>query len=271
MEDPERQDEAAVAAEVLGRPEGVVAVADAAEPGAHRARRPRRRGRTTGLVAAAAVLGVVAGGCTGYLIQADRKPTALPPLSQPVVHQAKGEVEALSAAQDSRVRTDGDLRKLLLARPKGARGGFLPVDADGWLDQASYADSFDKPSTEFTYLTDNEFRRAAGTSWRVGDTYEVEVTLVQFRQQRALGASKASDGAQYWAEKAPNHSWPIPGTGDGMVYVHDTPEREAGVSLYTAEAQAWRGDIAVQIWVHDTRPVTKGTIMDLAERQVKKL
>ncbi|MFI5798411.1 hypothetical protein [Streptomyces sp. NPDC051677] len=56
------------------------------------------------MIAGAAVLGIVAGACTGYLIQADRAPTALPPLSQPVVGQAKGEVEPLSAAQDRRRR-----------------------------------------------------------------------------------------------------------------------------------------------------------------------
>ncbi|MGJ3560129.1 hypothetical protein ACR6C2_22135 [Streptomyces sp. INA 01156] len=87
--------------------------------------RPRPRGRTTLLIAAAAVLGVVAGTCTGYLVQAGREPTALPSLSQPVLTQKKQkegqEPAPLSAAQDRRVKTDGDLRKLLLKKPRGAR------------------------------------------------------------------------------------------------------------------------------------------------------
>lgn len=52
--------------------------------------RVRRRGRTALLIATAAVLGLVGGACAGYLIQADREPTKLPSLSQPVVAQAKG-------------------------------------------------------------------------------------------------------------------------------------------------------------------------------------
>lgn len=41
--------------------------------------------------------------------------------------------------------------------------------------------------------------------------------------------------------------------------------------MYTAEAHAWRGDIAMQIFVNDSRPITKAKIMDLAERQMERL
>ena len=64
--------------------------------------RPRRRGRTTLLIACAALLGAVAGVCTGYVVQADREPTALPPLSLTTVAQAKGEGPEVGAP---RVRT----------------------------------------------------------------------------------------------------------------------------------------------------------------------
>ena len=50
--------------------------------------RARRRGRTALLIAGAVVLGLVAGTCTGYLVQADREPTKLPPLSQPTLKQS---------------------------------------------------------------------------------------------------------------------------------------------------------------------------------------
>ncbi|MFE9612874.1 hypothetical protein [Streptomyces sp. NPDC006012] len=235
--------------------------------------RPRRRGRTAALIAAAAVLGVVAGTCTGYLIQADRKPTRLPSLSQPVVKQAKGEVEPLSAAQDRRVKTDGDLRKLLLSRPAGTNDGFLEGVDDGWLDQAAYSNWYTYPAGQFEYLTENQFRRAVGTSWRVGDTYEVEIVLAQYRQDHDLAASDATHEDRYWAEKkAGTHSWPVPGTGYGQVYVHDKPYRESGyVPVYSAEAHAWRGDISVEIFVYDAKPVSKKMIMDLAERQMRKL
>ncbi|MFF3759177.1 hypothetical protein [Streptomyces sp. NPDC002185] len=39
--------------------------------------------RTVGLLAVAAVLGLVGGTAVGYGIHADREPTALPPLNQP--------------------------------------------------------------------------------------------------------------------------------------------------------------------------------------------
>ncbi|WP_442738151.1 hypothetical protein ACQUSN_12805 [Streptomyces pseudogriseolus] len=84
--------------------------------------RRRRGGRTVTLIGAALVLGLVAGTCTGYLVQAGRAPTPLPPLSQPVLAQARGEGPApLPAAQDRRVRTDGDLRELLLKKPRAAK------------------------------------------------------------------------------------------------------------------------------------------------------
>ncbi|WP_254388872.1 hypothetical protein [Streptomyces sp. AC550_RSS872] len=235
--------------------------------------RPRRRGRTAALLIAGAVLGLVAGTCTGYLVQADRRPTKLPPLSQPVVERAKGVAEPLSAAEDRRVRTDGDLRELLLQRPKGARDTVITAGTDGWLDLADYADGYEEPGEMFGDLVSDEFRRAAVTGWRVGTTYNVEIQLAQFRQEQALAAGGHAEGAYYWAEEEPDtRSWPIPGTGDGMAYVHDTPERDAGyLPLYSAEAHAWRGDIAMHIWVYDTKPISKEKIMDLAERQMGRL
>ncbi|MER5911834.1 hypothetical protein ABT124_15315 [Streptomyces sp. NPDC001982] len=236
--------------------------------------RPRRRGRTALLLATAAVLGLVAGTCTGYLIQADRKPTALPPLSQPTLTQAKGKgPEPLSAAQDRRVKMNGDLRKLLLTRPKGAKAGLFPVADDGWLDLAGYADQYERPGTTFTNLAADEFRRAAATTWLEGEDHNVEIYLVQFVQESKPAASEWTENGYYWAEdEGDTRSWPLPGTGDGMVYVHDSPDREPGYfPLYRAEAHAWRGDVSMEIWITDTKPIPKAKIMDLAERQMGKL
>ncbi|MFC5217944.1 hypothetical protein [Streptomyces coerulescens] len=235
--------------------------------------RPRRRGRTALLLAAAAVLGLVGGTCGGYLVQADRAPTKLPPLSQPVVKQAEGEAEPLSAAVDRRLRTDGDLRKLLLPRPKGTRDAVFEVGSDGWMDLADLAGTYEDPNEVFGNLISDEFRRGAVANWRTGSTYSVAIHLVQFRQEQTLAASAHADSGHYWAENEPDtRSWAIPGTGDGMAYVHGSPEREAGfLPVYTAEAHAWRGDIAMDIWVFDTKPISKEKIMDLAERQVGRL
>ncbi|MEU9452267.1 hypothetical protein [Streptomyces sp. NPDC048277] len=220
------------------------------------------------------MLGVVAGACVGYLIQADREPTALPPLSQPSIAQAKGAgPEPLSAAQDRQVKAEGDLRKLLLKKPRGGRAGLYTAGSDGWMSLADYAETYDKPASGFADLVAGEFRRAAVTNWREGGTYSVEVRLIQYRQEETRGAADAADGGYYWAdEDADTDSWPIPGTGDGMAYVHNKPDSKPGyVDLYSAEAHAWRGDIAMEIWVYDTKPVPKAKIMDLAKRQMERL
>ncbi|WP_328845345.1 hypothetical protein [Streptomyces sp. NBC_00258] len=239
------------------------------------AARVRRHGRTTLLIATAAVLGMVAGTCVGYLIQADREPTELPSLSQPVVAQAKGEgPDPLSAAQDRKVKTDGDLRKLLIERPKGARDGvYATGDQGGWMSLAEYASGFTRPTSAFRNLIGDEFRRAAVTSWRVGSTRSIEIRLVQYRQEEDTAAGSRAESQRSWTEEnSTTRSWPIPGTGDGMAYVHTEPARNEGrLPVYSAEAHAWRGDVVMEVWVSDTKPIPKETITDLAERQMGRL
>ncbi|MEV0977034.1 hypothetical protein [Streptomyces sp. NPDC049915] len=226
----------------------------------------RRRGRTALLITGAVALGLIAGTCVGYLIQADREPTALPSLSQPVLRQAAGPAPTpLSAAQDRKVKTDGDLRKLLLTKPSGAKD---PGTGDGWDDLAGYAEGFGKPGVAFDNLAGEEYRRAAAAHWRVGSTYFVDIRLVQFRQEETVGAVQNTDNNQYWAAKEEGtDSWPLPGTGWGKAYVH----HRADNGVYSAEAHAWRGDISMEIWVYDAKPVTKSKIMQLAERQLERL
>jgi hypothetical protein len=249
-------------------------VAEPVDPdGVPAPRRARRRGRTTLIVATAAVLGLVAGTCAGYLVQADRDPTKLPSLSQSTVAQAKGEgPEPLSVAQDHRRKSDGDLRKLLLARPKGAKEGDW-AGHDGWMDLAIYSDTYEKPARAFTALMTDQFRRAAATAWEQGSAYSVEIRLVQYRQEEDLNAAGAAGNGQFWAEKkGGNRSWSIPGTGDGLAYVFSRPETKPGyLPMYSARAHAWRGDIAMEIWITDTKPIPKEKIMDLATRQMGRL
>ncbi|MGW0879710.1 hypothetical protein [Streptomyces sp. NPDC002671] len=233
----------------------------------------RRRGRTAWLVAGAAVLGLVAGTCAGYLVQADREPTALPPLSQPTLPQAKGKGPApLAAAQDRKVKMDGDLRKLLLKKPSGARKGRFDESNDGRLSLAGYAEEFGRPSGAFRELVATEFRRGAVVDWRESDTRYVEIRLIQYRQEETRGAAQAVDTNNNWAEEeGDTRSWPIPGTGDGMAYVHKRSTTVSGVSFYLAEAHAWRGDVAMEIWIFDNKPIPSGKIRDLAKRQMERL
>ncbi|MEU5087495.1 hypothetical protein [Streptomyces sp. NPDC021356] len=234
---------------------------------------PRRFRRTALLVAAAAVLGVVAGTCTGYVVQAGREPTSLPPLSQPVVEQAKGEAEPLPAAQDRRVKRDGDLRKLLVDRPKGARDDPYGANGDGWMSLTEYAHEFTKPDKAFGNDLSDDFRRAVGTRWETGGTHEVEIRLAQYRQEEELTAAGQADGAMYWAEReVRGHRWPIPGTGSGMAYTATEPDRKPGyLPVYQARAHAWRGDVVMEIYIYDTKPITKKEIMSLAQRQMGRL
>ncbi|MET7478578.1 hypothetical protein ABZT17_30020 [Streptomyces sp. NPDC005648] len=253
--------------EVTDKPVAEVAPDTSVTPGR------RRRGRTALLIAGAAVLGVVAGTCTGYLIQADREPTRLPSLSQPALAQTKGRgPEPLSAAQDRQVRVDGDLRKLLVRKPSGTKKADW-LSEDGWMDLAEYAKSYTKPATMFNSLIHDELRRVAVTGWETGGNRTVEIHLVQYRQQESLEAGDSSDNGEYWAEKtAGTDSWSIPGTGSGRAYVHKRPETKAGyLPLYSAEAFAYRGDITMEIYVYDTKPIPKATIMDLAKRQMERL
>ncbi|MGW0912096.1 hypothetical protein ACWD1Z_10145 [Streptomyces sp. NPDC002784] len=246
----------------------------AAEPS-----RPRRRGRTALLLTGAALLGLVAGTCAGYLVQADREPTRLPSLSQPELTQARGKGPApLSAAQDRQVRTDGDLRKLLLKKPAGAKKVQWLDGSDGWMDLAGYAETYGEPEGAFRNMA-STFRRAAATAWET-DSYSVEIRLVQYRQEELMAARNAVRHGQYWADGSAawsggdenTDSWTVPGTEDGMAYVHTVPESEPGYApLYEAEAHAWRGDIAVEIWVTGPAPITKKTILTLAERQLERL
>ncbi|MEU0439498.1 MULTISPECIES: hypothetical protein [unclassified Streptomyces] len=234
---------------------------------------PRRRGRTALLIAGAAALGVIAGTCTGYLIQADRPPTPLPPLSQPVLGQAKGPApEPLSAAQDRKVKADGDLRKLLLKKPAGARYVDWAPGEDGWMDIAAYADTYDDPAGAFDELVADEYRRAAITLWEAGDQV-VEIRLVQFRQEQHVTAAETVEDSRLWArDEYEADSWPIPGTGNGTALTFTRPEKEPGYEpYYRASALACRGDIMMQIFVSDTKPISKKTIMDLSVRQLERL
>ncbi|MGY5002755.1 hypothetical protein [Streptomyces griseus] len=246
--------------------------------------RRRPRGRTTLIIAAAALLGISAGVAVGYGVQAEREPTPLAALSQPGIGYpakpaAAGRAPApLPAAQDRRVRTDGDLRKLLVDRPKGAKKSFadgLGLD-DGWEPIDAYVqDYYDDPQYMFETLAAADLRRVASASWTQGKYRETTVELIQFRSGDLLGAADHfSEQMMYMPGDmggADNVGDPIKGSREGRYFLYPV-EREAGyLPSYRARALAVRGDIALDINIFDTVPISKKDIRTLAERQLERL
>ncbi|WP_432248965.1 hypothetical protein ACRAR1_16520 [Streptomyces sanyensis] len=221
------------------------------------------------VLAAALVLGVVGGTAVGYAVQADRAPTPLPPLAQQgLTHPAEplpeGEtIEPLPEEQDHAARTSGDLRKLLLPAPKGARGtvGF----PDGWVRLDRYASYFSDDGLMLKSLAGHGFRRAASVSWLEGGDRVVIVTLTQFHPGATAGALELAEEMGYGGE-------PIPGAGTGGIWLF-TPESrgDRDSRIHDAHAYAHRGDVMLEVTVLDTEPIELKAIRTLAERQLERL
>ncbi|MFC8956672.1 hypothetical protein ACFT8P_29210 [Streptomyces sp. NPDC057101] len=244
------------------------------------AARPRRRAlRTTGLIAVAALLGLVGGTAVGYRIQADREPTPLPPLNQPgLAYPAKPlpkgeEPDPLPASEDLQAKAQGDLRKLLVPRPAGAKKDKF-ADRDGWQSVSEFASHFDRPGDALSYQLELGIRRVAVTSWATGGDRVSEIRLVQYRAGDELGAQDyVAEQQDYMpdAEFADSEGEPLEGSADGRYYVFPV-QREAGYEdLYEARAYFHRGDIAVEVFLYDTEKIPEKDIRSLAERQLGRL
>ncbi|MGW7198431.1 hypothetical protein [Streptomyces chryseus] len=241
----------------------------------------RSRARTPLIIAAAAAMGIVGGLAAGYTVQADRPPTPLPALAQEnLAYPAKPlpegkEPEPLSAKDDHRVRTDGDLRKLVLSRPAGARASDPEWLKDGWADLASYALDFESEGHMFEQLAAQDFRRLAGAAWEQDANRLVTVRLAQFGAGPVAGAAEHAEGQHSYMPEdedgAGNNGDALKGSGNGRYYVYKA-RREAGyLPSYRARALVQRGDIVADISIFDTRPISKKDIRVLAERQLERL
>ncbi|WP_438948523.1 hypothetical protein [Streptomyces atratus] len=266
------------------QPQPVPESAPVAEPGAAPVAAPvvkRPRGRTTLLIAAAAVLGIAGGTAVGYDVQAGRAPTPLPALSQPdLAYPAKAlpadkVPDPLPASQDRRVRTDGDLRKLLADRPAGwSDDKSALVFRDGWLDE--YASrAFRDKGPQYEYFLESGMRRIAGAAWKRGQYRTAETYLVQFRsgvvqeaQALAQGQRSYMPGTEFGAG---NDGDPLKGSGNGRYYLYEVERKPGYLPTYRARAIVYRGDIMADINIYDTVPISKKDIRTLAERQLERL
>lgn len=243
----------------------------------------RPRGRTTLIIAAAAVLGIAAGTAVGYGVQADRAPTPLTALSQPdLAYPAKslpaGQVpDPLPASQDRQVRTDGDLRKLLIPRPGGWRDNedVTPVQ-DGWVAVEDYALAFEDEAYMYDKLLATGIRRIAATSWKRSAHRVANISLVQFRSGTGSSGAAAHAESQRWympedENGAGNEGDAIKGSGSGRYYLYKVDRKAGYMPNYRARAVFHRGDVMVDINMFDTVPISKKDIRTLAERQLERL
>ncbi len=217
------------------------------------------------------MLGTAGGTAVGYRVQADRPPTPLPPLNQPdLAYPAeplpRGERPAPpSAAEDSRVKTDGDLRALLLPKPAGARN----VDAgwlrDGWSDTTTHARGHDYPAEAFERLVQGDLRRIAGVAWQRAGGGETHIELMQFHS----GAAAMTEAEQK-REDIPGDGAPLRGSGNGRYHVYGPDEHGSGPDV-RARAVAQRGDIVIDITLRGGGRAGPAEIRSLAERQLERL
>ncbi|MCF3182727.1 hypothetical protein IPZ70_22675 [Streptomyces polychromogenes] len=239
-------------------------------------RAPRRRGRTTALIATALVLGALAGTVTGYAIQYGRKPTPLPPLAQqkPGTPKAQAPNDATTVKSINANRwhkTDDDLTKLLVDAPAGAK-----VEADGYETIDFFATGFKEPDDALRGYLKDGIRRVATRAWRQGDVV-VEVRLVQFRD--FSGADGYQRGqAVYMPDKeyAGNGGAVVPGVGPGLGHVWVDSEAQEKPGYYpvrSGRALVRRGDVVLDIHYFDTRggKIDEGDVLDLAKRQLERL
>ncbi|MER8236415.1 hypothetical protein [Streptomyces sp. NPDC094049] len=241
--------------------------------------RPRRRAlRTLGLIAVAAVLGVVGGTAVGYGVQAEREPTPLPPLNQQDLAQPKPlpkgqKAKPLPASEDLRTKAEGDIRKLLLPKPAGAKTPPF-ADTDGWLSLPAFVSDFNRPSSALASQLDLGVRRIATTSWSVGRYKRVKIELIQYRAGDVMGAAEYVESQQDYMpdeEFAGNEGTALKGSANGRYYVMPV-EREAGyMDFHEARAYFHRGDIAVQVIIDDVERISASEIRSLAERQLARL
>lgn len=242
------------------------------------ARPRRRRGRTTLLIAAAAVLGVGAGVATGYGVQYQRPPTPLAPLAQqglatPKPIKADDSTTYRSINANRWDKSDDDLTKMLLEAPQGAAQvsrGLEPVG--DWA-----ADWFNEPGRGFHSINADAIRRVGVTRWQEGERVSVVITLLQFRDREGAEQYAKEQSGYMPSEKegAGNLGVALPDglKGTGRAWVFSKPHEKAGyMPVHEARAIARVGNIAVFMdYFDNTGAISEKDVVDLAKRQVEQL
>ncbi|WP_047465954.1 hypothetical protein [Streptomyces sp. M10] len=248
--------------------------------------RRRPRGLTTLIVACAALVGVVGGTATGYAIQAERKPTPLPALSQAdLAYPKKALPESerpapLTAKHDTAVKADGDLRKLLVGKPKGFReatgyfvNGVSPED--GWLSPGGRSLEYTEPGEVLVDSVRNGIRRVAAANWQRGEYEYVAVRLVQFRPGAVAEAQAGVESSRWDAANRTRSGHEEgrevkAGSGAGF-FVYEPDSKPGYLTVYGGRAVGYRGDVMFDLHFSDTKPLSEKAIKDLALKQLERL
>ncbi|MFD0270159.1 hypothetical protein ACFVGY_26915 [Streptomyces sp. NPDC127106] len=237
----------------------------------------RRRGRGTALlIAGGAALGILAGTVTGYAVQYGRPPTPLPPLAQQKLDTPKALAPEAGTTRETinanrRHKTDGDLSKLLVETPGGAKAigtGYESLDV--------FSVGFKEPDKALRGFAEEGVRRIAATAWSQGDRVLVEVRLIQFRDRAGADVYQQVQAELMPQEEyAGNPGVAIPGVPAelGHVWVDSKAQEKRGYHpLRGARAIARRGDIVMEIDYIDNRgQVAESEVIDLAKRQLERL
>ncbi|MET9615319.1 hypothetical protein [Kitasatospora indigofera] len=251
-------------APVAGLPADVlVAGGDVTAPPA-RVRRPR----PVLLLTSALVLGLLLGGGAGYVIQAGRPPTPLPPLQVALPSYPAAVLDAAAAAEAAPkpLAIDGDLRKLVLERPGGTEAWGDNPDVPSWITVGELAERTGEAKRTFADFNRDGFRRAAGVDWKQGGT-RYRVTLLQYGPDdadRALVEARGMHGAA--ATKFADGV-------NGGYQVESEPENwaESTEKYYYGSAVARRGTVVMEIEVFAPQPVDAAALKDLAKKQWERL
>lgn len=148
---------------------------------------------TPALYSVLLVIGLVGGIGAGYAVQAQRKPTPLPPLAAtppkyPMSPLFVGQLPvALPSADDDATLTNGDLTKLLPAVPSGSTA----IDAHVWMTLADAATYCDDQASCFTNSLSTNVSRIADSSWTMANGDLVEVRITQYAAGFSSSASAA--------------------------------------------------------------------------------
>ncbi|PYC76096.1 hypothetical protein C7C46_23080 [Streptomyces tateyamensis] len=232
---------------------------------------PRRAPRTAVLLVGALLLGPLLGGGLGYLVQAAGPATPLPALQPSVLPSypagALGS-PAAAAAADKPLAIDGDLRKLLIAKPDGAADwdGFGFAEAGEYETVGQIARAQGSSATVFSRLLTAGLRRAVINTWeKDGVKYKVE--LMQYASDSA-GSAYSRVGTESGSD-----THPLPNGMEGAYYAATKPEKysETTEEFYYGEGVTRRGDLVVRVEAFGGAQVNADVIRDLVKQQWERL